>query len=114
MGKVAVNKFVRRQVKGSGKTYAESLSFEDIAQDAETQMADNHYKEGYRDGVRIIIGSEKLASEFICPFVKIDEDTELVSSVVKRQEGEAPYIQTRAKNGAPLKAGRVEYIFIPP
>lgn len=110
MEKVSVNKFVLRQVKGSGKTYSESLSFKDIAQDAETQMADNYYKEGYRDGVRIIAGSEKFCDHFICPYVKIDEDTELISRVVRRQSGEIPYIQTRAKSGNPLKAGCIEYI----
>jgi len=110
MEKVSVNKFVRRQVKGSGKTYSESLSFKDIAQDAEAQMADNHYKEGYRDGVRIIVGSEKFCDHFICPYVKLNEDTELVSKVVKRQKSEIPYIQTRAKNAIHLKTGRIEYI----
>jgi hypothetical protein len=110
MEKVAVNKFVCRQVKGSGKTYSESLSFKDIAQDAETQMADDHYKEGYRDGVRIITGSIELTSKFVCPFVKIDENTELVSRLVRRQPSEEPYIQTRAKSGTPVKAGRIEYI----
>ena len=38
MEKVAVNHFVKRQVKGSGKTYSDSLSFETIASDAEKQM----------------------------------------------------------------------------
>ena len=38
MEKVAVNEFVRRQVKGSGKTYSDSLSFEEITEDAERQM----------------------------------------------------------------------------
>lgn len=110
MKKVAINNFVRRQVKGSGKTYSESLSFEEIAQDAEYQMANKHFKEGYRDGVRIVIGSEKIASEFVCPFVKIDVNTELVSRLVRRRPEEEPYIQTRAKSGTPLNAGRIEYI----
>ena len=30
-GSVSVNDFVKRQVKGSGKTYADSLTFEEIA-----------------------------------------------------------------------------------
>ena len=110
MEKVSLNKILRRQVKGSGKTYSESLSFKDIAQDAETQMADNHYKEGYRDGVRIVRSSIKYINHFICPYVKIDEDTELISRVVRRQSGETPYIQTRAKKGNPLKVGFIEYI----
>jgi len=38
MEKVAVNAFVTRQVKGSGKTYSSSLTFEEIAKDAENQM----------------------------------------------------------------------------
>jgi len=110
MEKVAVNDFVRRQIKGSGKTYSTTLSFEDVANDAQVQMAKGSFEEGYRDGVRIVLSSAEFANQFVCPFVKIEEDTELISSVVKRQEGEAPYIQTRAKNGTPLKAGRVEYI----
>jgi len=110
MEKVAVNDFVRRQIKGSGKTYSTTLSFEDVARDAQIQMGNGKFEEGYRDGVRIIKGSDEFANQFVCPFVKIDENTELISSVVSRQEGEEPYIQTRAKNGKPLNAGRVEYI----
>ncbi|MBC8346538.1 MAG: DUF3228 family protein [Candidatus Marinimicrobia bacterium] len=110
MEKVAVTTFVKRQIKGSGKTYSESLSFDDIAEDAEVQMNRGKFEEGYRDGVRIVTGSLSFTSQFTCPFVKIDENTELISSVMQRQEGEDPYIQTRAKNGTLLKAGRVEYI----
>ena len=110
MGNVAVNKFVRRQIKGSGKTYSDSLSFDAMAKDAEKQMDNGHYKEGYREGVRRVRGSNKFASHFICPYVKIDENTELVSKMVKRQKGEIPYIQTRAKSGTPLKAAYIEYI----
>ena len=43
MEKVAVNNFVRRQIKGSGKTYSDSLSFDAMAKDAETQMGNGHY-----------------------------------------------------------------------
>ncbi|MBL7047796.1 MAG: DUF3228 family protein [Candidatus Marinimicrobia bacterium] len=110
MKKVAVNDFVRRQIKGSGKTYSDSLSFNAMAKDAEKQMGNGHYKEGYRDGVRIVTGSHSLTDQFICPFVKITVNTILVSSVVKRQIGEEAYIQTRAKSGNPLKAGCIEYI----
>lgn len=110
MEKVAVNEFVRRQVKGSGKTYSESLSFETIAADAEKQMTDGNFTEGYRKGVRIVIGSEHLITEFSCPFVKIDKSTELISKVVCRQEGEENYIQIRAKSGIPVKPDRIEYI----
>ena len=53
---------------------------------------------------------DQFVNQFVCPFVKIDENTKLISSIVRRQKGEALYIQTRAKNGTPLKAGRVEYI----
>lgn len=110
MEKVAVNDFVRRQVKGSGKTYSVSLSFEEIAKDAQEQMINGNFSEGYRDGVRIIKASNEFVKEFVCPFVKIDANTELISSFVKRREDEEPYIQTRAKSGAPLEAGKVEYI----
>ena len=40
---VGVNKFVRRQVKGSGKTYSLSLSFEEIAKYAEKQLAKKEF-----------------------------------------------------------------------
>ena len=92
MEKVAVNEFVRRQIKGSGKTYSDSLSFDAMAKDAEKQMDNGNYKEGYREGVRIIRGSKKYTNHFICPYVKINENTELISRVVKRQIGEIPYI----------------------
>ena len=110
MEKVAVNKFVRRQIKGSGKTYSESLSFEKIADDAEKQMENGSFIEGYRDGVRIVFGSDHLTNEFSCPFVRIDKNTELISKVVCRQDGEDSYIQIRAKSGTLVKLGRVEYI----
>ena len=48
MKKVAVNDFVLRQVKGSGKTYSDHLSFDEIAIDAERQMAKGLIKKGYR------------------------------------------------------------------
>ncbi len=35
--KVAVNDFVRRQIKGSGKTYSVDFSFEEIAKYAESE-----------------------------------------------------------------------------
>ena len=53
MEKVAVNSFVKRQIKGSGKTYSETLSFEEIALDAQNQMLKRNFEEGYRDGVRL-------------------------------------------------------------
>ena len=51
---VGVNDFVRRQVNGSGKTYSKTLSFEEIASHAHTQMENGKFSAGYRDGVRIV------------------------------------------------------------
>ena len=110
MKKVAVNDFVLRQVKGSGKTYSDHLSFDEIAIDAERQMAKGLIKKGYRDGVIIVGASKDLIKKFVCPFVKINEKTKLSSKLVQRQPGEDFYIQTRAINGIPLKASKVEYI----
>ena len=90
--KIAVNEFVRRQTKGTGKTYSASLTFEEVAQDAEKQMANGHFKEGYRDGVRIVEGSVELVHQFVCPFVKLDENTGLVSKLVQRRSNEEFYI----------------------
>ena len=50
MEKVSVNAFVTRQIKGSGKTYSSSLTFEEIAKDAENQMK----KEAFRDGLDMV------------------------------------------------------------
>ena len=101
MGKVAVNDFVRRQIKGSGKTYSKSLSFEEIATDAESQMIKGHFEEGYRDGVRIVIGSQNLLTEFICPFVKIDNENYQETQFAARRFSEyyTPHSATRFRNG---------------
>ncbi len=110
MQKVAVNDFVRRQIKGSGKTYSPELSFEEIANHAAEQMDVGKFKEGYRDGVRIVSGSENIAEKFICPFTKISENTKLKAEVVKRRTDEETYIQIRALNAEPIITGRVEFI----
>ena len=107
---VAVNNFVRRQIKGSGKTYSLTLSFEEIARHADEQMERGEFSTGYRDGVRIVQADQEIISQFICPFVQISEETELEAQVVKRQENEESYIQVRAINGDPLPAGSVEFI----
>ena len=39
MEKVGVNNFARRQIKGSGKTYSNNLTFEEMALDAQNQMS---------------------------------------------------------------------------
>lgn len=108
--KIAVNEFVTRQVEGSGKTYSMSLSFEEMASHAEAQMASGHYSEGYRDGVRLVHALESVVNHFVCPFVKIDENTKFESEWVRRRPDEEPYIRTRALNGTPLKAGAVDFI----
>ena len=107
---VGVNNFVRRQVEGSGKTYSPHLSFEEIAKYAEKQLAKDQFYVGYRDGVIIIKVDKKLNKNFVCPFVKINENTVFESSLVQRQPGEEKYIQTVALNGVPLKTGNVELI----
>ena len=66
-GSVSVNKFVKRQIKNSGKTYAEGLAFEEISSHGEEQMGMGHYTEGYRDGVILVQVAPKLIHHFICP-----------------------------------------------
>ena len=107
---VAVNDFVKRQIISSGKTYSKTLSFEQIADHARVQMGKKMYREGYRDGVRIVIADKSLNSDFVCPFVKLDEGTKLVSKLVCRREEEEFYIQTRALSGVPVETGKVELI----
>ena len=108
--KVGVNNFVRRQILGSGKTYSRTLNFEEIAAHAESQMNKGFFTEGYRSGVRIVHVDQSIIKEFQCPYTKIDENSDLIAKVVKRQEDEEPYIQIRCKNGEPLIAGSVDLI----
>jgi len=107
---VFINNFVRRQTKKSGKTYFEEFTFEKIALHAQEQLVCGNFKQGYRDGVVIIQVDKKLIHHFICPFVKITNETELNASMVQRRPEESPYIQIRALNGTPLKTGSVDLI----
>ena len=107
---VGVNKFVRRQVKGSGKTYTEGFSFKDIAQHAQKQLANAKYKIGYRRGVVLVEVDHCLLHHFICTFVKIDDNTKLKAEVVRRRPEEEPYIRIRTLNGIPLTTGSVDII----
>lgn len=106
---VGVNEFVRRQVKGTGKTYT-NLSFEAIAQYSENKLNKQQYIKGYRSGVVIIKVDKELTSQFICPFVKIDKNTHLKAEVVSRRINEDNYIRIKAKNGEILKTSSVDLI----
>ena len=107
---VSVNDFVYRQTKGSSKTYTEGLTFKEIADHAQEQLACGNFKQGYRDGVVIVQVDQKLTHHFICPFVKITNETKLNATLVRRRPEETPYIQIRALNGTPLKTGSVDLI----
>ena len=87
MIQLAVNDFVRRQVEGSGKTYAKDLTFEEILNHASDRFASGYFKKGYRDGVVIVEAADDITSHFVCPYVKIDLGTELKAESVRRQEG---------------------------
>ena len=107
---VGVNEFVRRQIKGSGKTYAIDLTFKDIALHAQQQLAHNRCRDGYRDGVIIVEVDKLIVNKFICPLVELDIDTKLSAQLVKRRSNEDPYIQIRAVNGKKLRTEKVEII----
>ena len=107
---VSVNDFVHRQSKDSGKSYVIDLSFKEIAQHAQNQLVSGNFKAGYRDGVVIVQVDKKLTHHFICPFVKITNETKLNATLVRRRPEETPYIQIRALNGTPLKTGSVDLI----
>ena len=109
-GSVAVNDFVRRQTKDSGKTYAKGLTHKEITIHAQDQLTNGNYKMGYRDGVVIVQVAEELIHHFICPFVRVTEKTNLKATVVRRRPEEEPYIQIRALNGTPLKTSLVDLI----
>ena len=107
---VSVNDFVCRQTKDSMKSYTKNFSFDEIAIHAQSQLACGNYKQGYRDGVIIVQVEDKLLHHFICPFVKITNETKLNAILVRRRPEETPYIQIRALNGTPLKTGSVDLI----
>tara|TARA_B100000700_G_C14934618_1_gene803632 strand:- start:249 stop:830 length:582 start_codon:yes stop_codon:yes gene_type:complete len=109
---VAVNKFVLRQVDGSGKTFSNKLTFQQIAEYAENQLNSNpnSIQPGYRDGVLLIRCEAKMNAYFSSPMVKIDEDTKLEAIVTKRRDEEEPYIQIRAVEGKLLPTERVDLI----
>ena len=109
-GRVAVNDFVRRQTKDSGKTYAKGLTHKEIANHAQDQLTNGNYKMGYRDGVVLVQVAEKLIHHFICPFVRVTEETNLKATVVRRRPEEEPFIQMRALNGVPMKTGSADLI----
>ena len=109
-GSVAVNDFVRRQTNGSGKTYTNKSTFEEIAKHAQDQLTNGNYKMGYRDGVALIQVIKELIHHFICPFVRVTEKTKLNAVVIRRRPEEEPYIQIRALNGTPLKTSLVDLI----
>jgi hypothetical protein len=100
---------VRRQVKSSGKTYS-TLSFEEIAIYAESQLKDENYKSGYRDGVILVNVEDKFISNFICPYTKLTDHSQLTATMSQRRPEEEAYIQIRALNGNPLKTGSVDII----
>ena len=81
---VGIGTFVKRQVKGSGKTYS-TLTFEKIAKHAEQRLLNKKFKQGYRKGVILVSVEKELLKNFICPIVKIDENTKLESVPKKRR-----------------------------
>ncbi|RZP23652.1 DUF3228 family protein [bacterium] len=107
---VAVNEFVKRQTKFSGKTYSEELSFDFFARHAEQKIIHKDFRQGYRPEVIIVKLDEKYVNKVICPYVKITKNTKLSAHFLKRRENEEPYIQVRALNGKLIKAGNVELI----
>ncbi|NOZ07931.1 MAG: DUF3228 family protein [FCB group bacterium] len=107
---VAVNEFVTRQVPGSGKTYSTVMTFEDIALHAQIRLNQGNWRQGYREGVRLVTAAPDLLHNFVCPYVKLTPDTRLSAEVVKRREHEEPYIQIRALSGTPVKTGAVDLI----
>ena len=107
---VGVNTFVTRQIKDSGKTYAKTLSFDEIAKHASMQLEKGNYKQGYREGVVLVIVDNNYINDFVCPIVKIDKQTKLIAEQVTRRDNEEPYIRIRALNGNPLKTKNVDLI----
>ena len=81
---IGINNFVKRQIKGSGKTYS-TLSFKSICSHAQEQLKKGIFKKGYRDGVILIPICNTLLEYFICPIVKINMNTRFESIPKKRR-----------------------------
>ena len=107
---VKANTFVKRQVKGSGKTYSKMLSFDKIAELGKENLNNGNFHEGYRDGVVLIELKGDIVNQFICPLTKIDENSILNAKMVKRRDNEEPYIQIRALNGDSLKTDTLDLV----
>ena len=107
---VAINEFVKRHTKFSGKAYSEELSFDFFARHAEQKIIKKDFRQGYRPEVIIVKIDKKYVNKVICPYVRITKSTKLSAKYVKRRENEESYIQVRALNGKLLKAGNVELI----
>ena len=107
---VAVNSFVRRQTKKSGKTYCKTLSFKQLADHAKEQLKKGCFKEGYRTGVLLVDVDQSLIDDFVCPIIKIKKNTKLIAEYVKRRENEESYIRIRALNGKPIDTKKVDLI----
>ena len=110
MENVGINSFVRRQTKQSGRSYIKNLTFKEIASHASKQIAAGNFENGYREGVILVQVTKKYVKHFICPLVKIDDNTKLNIEYTRRREYEYPYLKVRALNGTPLKTGKVELI----
>ena len=86
------------------------MTFEEIASLAQDQLSRANFKEGYREGVRIVSLPVAYNDNFICPFVKIDENSKLIAEMVRRRENEEHYIRLRASDGDQTPTGKVELI----
>ena len=106
---IGINNFVKRQIKGSGKTYS-TLSFQSICSHAQEQLKKGIFKKGYRDGVILIPICNTLLEYFICPIVKINMNTRFESIPKKRRNDEELYISIKALNGTPVEIGGVDLI----
>ena len=107
---VGVNSFVKRQTKESGKTYSKKMTFKEIAEYASEQIKNKKYKKGYRDGVILVSVEKKMIDNFVCPIIKIDQNTKLIAEYTKRREDEESYIKISALNGKPVKTSNVDLI----
>ena len=106
---IGIGTFIKRQVKGSGKTYSK-LTFEKIAEHAEEKLSNREFKKGYREGVILISVDKRLLKYFICPIIRINKNTKFESIPKKRRDNEELYISTKALNGKPLEIGGVDLI----
>ena len=104
MDSIAINNFVKRQIKNSRFSYYDG-TWEELIKLIEDNF--NNQIQGYRDGVILI---PVPPNKFYTSICKIDENSILESKFKPRREGEDPVKRIVVKNGKKTTAKFVQIV----